>query len=112
MNRDEQFPGSVLRVFEAHVKPGCADTLAKKFATTSAKVVDGQPGNQGHFLGKQVDGETEVMFFVSAWTGLDAIKSYFGKDWESSYLPPGYTDLIEAYSVKHIALQKDWPSLA
>jgi hypothetical protein len=48
MSDEKAFSGSILRVFEARAKPGCADSLAKKFATTSVDVVGNQPGNQGH----------------------------------------------------------------
>jgi len=34
----------------------------------------------------------------------------FGADWESSFLPPGYSELIEGCSVKHFALRTDWHS--
>jgi hypothetical protein len=44
MSDDKTFDGSILRVFEARAKPGCADSLAKKFATTSVDVVRNQPG--------------------------------------------------------------------
>jgi hypothetical protein len=50
MSKDNTFSGSILRIFEARAKPGCADSLAKKFATTSVDVVRNQPGNQGHFF--------------------------------------------------------------
>ena len=89
---------------------GCADSLAKKFATTSVDVVRNQPGNQGHFFGKSVSNEDDVFLFVSVWRDLNAVKTRFGTDWESSFLPPGYSDLIEECSVKHFALRTDWHS--
>jgi quinol monooxygenase YgiN len=108
MSKDDTFSGSILRIFEARVKPGCADSLAKKFATTSADVVRNQPGNQGHFFGKRVYDEDDVFLFVSVWRDLDAVKTRFGDEWESSFLPPGYAELIEECSVKHFALRTDW----
>jgi len=92
---EKAFSGSILRVFEARAKPGYADSLAKKFATTSVDVVRNQPGNQGHFFGR---------------SDLNAVKARFGDDWKSSFLPPGYSELIEECSVKHFALRTDWHS--
>ena len=108
MSKDNTFSGSILRIFEARVKPGCADSLAKKFATTSVDVVRNQPGNQGHFFGKRVADEDDVFLFVSVWRDLNAVKTRFGDEWESSFLPPGYSELIEESSVKHFALRTDW----
>src|SRR5204863_4851160 len=110
MSNEKAFSGSILRVFEARAKSGCADSLAKKFATTSGDVVKNQPGNQGHFFGKSVSDEDDVFLFVSVWRDLNAVKTRFGDDWESSFLPPGYSELIEECSVKHFALRTDWHS--
>ena len=110
MSDEKAFGGSILRVFEARSKPGCADSLAKRFATTSVDVVRNQPGNQGHFFGKSVSDEGDVFLFVSIWRDLKAVNRRFGGDWESSFLPPGYSELIEVCSVKHFALRTDWHS--
>jgi hypothetical protein len=66
MSDEKAFRGSILRVFEARAKPGCADSLAKKFATTSVDVVRNQPGNQGHFFGAF---QTKMMSFYSFLSG-------------------------------------------
>ena len=63
MSDEKAFSGSILRVFEARAKPGCADSLVKKFATTSGDVVRNQPGNLGHFFGKSVSDEDDVLFY-------------------------------------------------
>ena len=110
MSEEKGFNGSILRVFEARAKPGCAELLARKFATTSVDVVRNQPGTQGHFFGKRVSGEDDVFLFVSVWRDLDAVKSRFGGEWESSFLPAGYSELIDECSVKHFALRTDWGS--
>ena len=110
MSDAKAFSGSILRVFEARAKPGCADSLAEKFATTSVDVVRNQPGNQGHFFGKSASDEDDVLLFVSVWRDLNAVQTRFGDDWESSLLPPGYSELIEECSVKHFALRTDWHS--
>ncbi|HTP82346.1 MAG TPA: antibiotic biosynthesis monooxygenase [Alphaproteobacteria bacterium] len=107
---EKAFSGSILRMFEARAKPGCADSLAQKFATTSIDVVRNQPGNQGHFFGKGVSAEDNRFLFVSVWRDLSAVKTRFGDDWEGSFLPPGYSDLIEECSVKHFALRTNWHS--
>jgi len=44
--------GPVLRIFEARTKPGRANELLENFASTSAGVVAGEPGNRGYIFGK------------------------------------------------------------
>ena len=88
MSDKKAFSGSIMRVFEARAKPGCADSLATKFATTSVDVVKNEPGNQGHFFGKSVSSEDDVFVFVSVWRDLAVVKARFGDDWESSFLRP------------------------
>ena len=39
---------------------------------------------------------------------LDAVKAHFGEDWQSSYLPSGYEELIDACSVRHVDLGAGW----
>jgi heme-degrading monooxygenase HmoA len=80
MSDKKTFSGSIVRVFEARTKPGCADSLVKKFATTSVDVVRNQPGNQGHFFGKSVSEEDDVFLFVSVWRDLNVVKTRFGDD--------------------------------
>lgn len=110
MSDDKTFSGSILRVFEARAKQGCADTLAKKLATTSVDVVRSQPGNQGYFFGKSISDENDVFVFVSVWKDLVSIKKLFGEEWESSFLPPGYSELIEECCIRHVVLGRDWLS--
>ncbi len=100
--------GPLLRVFEVRTKPGCADRLLRNFSTTSAEVVKGQPGNKGYFFGNCVQGGDNVVWFVSVWKDLDAVKERFGGDWQSSYLPEGYEDLIEECSIRHFDMGSGW----
>ncbi|MEM7226933.1 MAG: antibiotic biosynthesis monooxygenase [Pseudomonadota bacterium] len=100
--------GPILRLFEVKAKAGCAETLLQKFATTSAEVVSGQPGNAGYFFGQGLAGAEDVVVFASLWRDMDAVKARFGADWLSSYLPPGYEDLIESCSVRHLDLSAGW----
>ncbi len=86
--------GPILRVFDVQTKPGCAGTLLEKFAVTSAAVVEGEPGNKGYFFGQGVEGDSDTVMFVSVWDNMDAVKARFGADWQVSFLPPGYEDLI------------------
>ncbi len=100
--------GPVLRVFEAHAKPNCAEKLLQNFATTSADVVLGEPGNRGYFFGRCVpDGENTVLF-VSVWKDLAAVKERFGDDWQVSYIPEGYDELIDECSVRHVDISNGW----
>ena len=100
--------GPVLRLFEVRTRPGCADELMRNFATTSADVVRDNPGNEGYFFGRGAGGDDDVVFFASLWRNLDAIKERFGEDWQSSFLPTGYEDLIERHSVRHFDLSGGW----
>ncbi|MGI9408790.1 MAG: antibiotic biosynthesis monooxygenase family protein [Hyphomicrobiaceae bacterium] len=102
------FEGPVLRVFEVRTKPNCADELLGKFATTSAQVVTGEPGNHGYFFGHCVEGDGNVVLFVSVWKDLAAVKAKFGDAWQVSYMPDGYTDLVEECSVRHFELNGGW----
>jgi len=100
--------GPLLRIFEVRTKPSCAETLLKNFATTSAGVVKDEPGNQGYFFGRCVQGGDDVLMFVSVWRDLDAVKERFGADWQTSFIPEGYEDLIEECSVRHFDMSEGW----
>ncbi len=97
-----------MRLFEVQTKPGCADDLMRKFATTSAEVVRNKPGNKGYFFGHGAAGDDNVVVFASIWKDLQSIKDHFGEEWQSSYLPPGYEDLISKCSVRHFGLHSGW----
>lgn len=97
-----------MRLFHVRTKPGCSDTLLKNFATTSADVVQREPGNQGYFFGHGIGSAEDVVVFASFWTDLDAIKLRFGSDWQVSFLPEGYEDLIEECWIEHIDLGSGW----
>ena len=89
-------------------KEGCAEALLQSFATTSAQVVQGEPGNAGYFFGRGLPAEGEVVVFASLWRDLEAVKERFGEDWQSAYLPPGYEAMIERCSVRHFDLADGW----
>ena len=108
MQRKESEAGPIMRLFEARAKPGCAEALLRKFATTSAEVVQGKPGNEGYFFGHGVGPDDGVVFFASMWRDLDSVKARFGEDWQSSFLPQGYEDLIDECSVRHVELSSGW----
>ena len=93
---------SILRVFDVRAKPGKAELLKRKLSDTSVSVVKGKPGNLGYFFGENISSDGNDLVFISVWTNLDSIKSYFGEDWGKSYLPEGYEEIIETCSVKHI----------
>ena len=109
MDPDER-AGRVLRIFEATAKPGCADALLERFGTTSVDVVRGEPGNEGYFFGRSVqpDRDRDVVMFVSVWTDLDAIRHRFGTAWQESHLPPGYAELVESCSIRHVDVGAGW----
>ena len=82
--------------------------LKEKFATTSADVVQHEPGNKGYFFGRGVSADEDVVVFASFWESLDAIKQRFGEDWQVSFLPEGYEDFIEKCWVQHIDVSTGW----
>lgn len=100
--------GPILRLFQVQAKPGRAGDLLARFGSTSAAVVDGHPGNQGYFFGQGVGNDRDMVVFVSAWADIDAVKKRFGEQWQSSYLPEGYEDLIASCSVHHIDVSRGW----
>ena len=108
MQRNGSDGGPIMRLFEARAKPGSAGTLLQKFASTSADVVRGEPGNEGFFFGHGVGPDDGVVFFASIWRDLDSVKARFGEDWQSSFLPQGYEDLIDECSVRHVELSSGW----
>ena len=93
---------SILRVFEVRAKPGKAELLKKKLAATSVAVVEGKPGNLGYFFGENLSTDGSDLVFISVWKDLESIKSRFGDEWQASYLPEGYEEIIESCSIRHI----------
>ena len=97
-----KFRKSILRVFEVKAKPGSAGLLKQKLSEISVSVVKGKPGNLGYFFGENISSDGNDFVFISVWKDLESIKSHFGKDWEQSYLPDGYINMIDSCSIKHI----------
>ena len=97
-----QFDSVVLRVFDVRARPGKAGILKRKLADTSVSVVQGEPGNLGYFFGATVSTDENDLVFISVWQDLESIQQRFGKDWERSFLPEGYEELIETCSVRHL----------
>lgn len=100
--------GPVLRLFEVRTKKGCAEQLLRNFATTSADVVREEPGNRGYFFGRGIATDEDTVVFASVWKDLDAIKTRFGAEWQVSFLPDGYENLIDECSVRHIDMSGGW----
>ncbi|MEM7133386.1 MAG: antibiotic biosynthesis monooxygenase [Chloroflexota bacterium] len=93
---------SILRIFEVRAKPGQTKILKEKLSDTSVAVVNGKPGNLGYFFGENLSSDGNDLVFISIWKDLESIKSRFGQQWEDSFLPDGYEELIEHCSIKHI----------
>ena len=93
---------SILRIFEVRAKPGNIELLKQKLSDTSVSVVNGKPGNLGYLFGENISSEENDLVFISVWKDLESIKSLFGKEWEESFLPEGYDEIIESCSIKHI----------
>ena len=93
---------SIMRVFEVRAKPGNAETLKQKLSDTSVHVVKGKTGNLGYFFGKNLSSDGNDLVFISVWQDMDSIKLLFGDEWEESFLPEGYDEMIESCSIKHI----------
>ncbi len=97
-----QLKKSIFRVFEVRAKAGKAEALKQKLSDTSITVVKGKPGNLGYFFGKHLYSDEHDLVFISVWKDMESVKSCFGEDWEQSYLPEGYEEIIESCSIKHI----------
>ena len=82
------------RTLTVKVRDGRAETLLQKFSTASADVVRNEPGNCGYFFGRGIITDAGQLVFASLWKDLDAIKQRFGEDWQASFLPEGYEDMI------------------
>ncbi|QFT33519.1 hypothetical protein FIV00_23710 [Labrenzia sp. THAF82] len=105
-NKPQQ--GPILRLFQARVKDGKEKSLLAQFATTSAEVVRSEPGNKGFFFGREVSVEENRLIFASLWSDMTSVKQKFGDQWDQSFLPEGYDDLIEEHSIQHIDLSSGW----
>ena len=108
MGDEKRNPGPIMRLFQVKIKKGRANTLLHQFATTSATIVRDKPGNVGYFFGKGVAADDDRLVFASFWKDPESVKQHFGDDWQSSYLPEGYENLIEECSVCHIDLSDGW----
>ncbi len=108
MDATQPDEGPVLRLFQVKIKEGHAETLMKKFATTSAGVVRHEPGNSGYFFGRGFAPDEGYLVFASLWDTIESVKQRFGDTWQQSFLPEGYDDLIEEHSIRHIDLSSGW----
>ena len=108
MNAIEQDKKLIMRLFHVRAKSGCAADLIEKFSSTSADVVQHEPGNKGYFFGAGVETDQDVLVFASFWEDMNAVKARFGADWQVSFLPDGYEDMIEEYWVQHIDVGAGW----
>ena len=101
---------AILRVFQARPKAGKAQQLKDKFAQTSVTAVVGEPGNLGYLYGTDLSSDHDLVF-ISLWESLDAVKQRFGENWQVSFLPEGYEELIEYCTVRHIEFDGELSSL-
>ncbi|MBG6174683.1 quinol monooxygenase YgiN [Labrenzia sp. EL_208] len=108
MDATQPDKGPVLRLFQVKIKKGHAETLMRKFATTSADVVRHEPGNSGYFFGRGFAPDEGYLVFASLWDTIESVKQRFGDTWQQSFLPEGYDDLIEEHSIRHIDLSSGW----
>ncbi len=93
---------AILRIFDVRARAGKADILKRKLSDTSIDVVKGEPGNLGYFFGESLSGDDHDLVFISVWRDLDSVKTRFGENWQLSFLPEGYEDLIENCSIRHV----------
>ena len=93
---------AILRIFEVRAKPEKAALLKQKLSDTSVAVVKGKPGNLGYFFGTNLTAGENDLVFISVWKNLESVKSLFGEDWQESFLPEGYDQIIQSCSIKHV----------
>lgn len=108
MNSVEQDGKLIMRLFHVRAKSGCAADLLAKFASTSVGVVQHSPGNKGYFFGAGVETDQDVLVFASFWEDIEAIKARFGPEWQMSFLPEGYEDMIDERWVQHLDVGAGW----
>ncbi len=104
MQHEDESSGPIMRLFEARAKPGRADELAQKLSTSSIDVVRNKLGNKGYIFGRSLTDDNDMLVFASIWTDLHAVKERFGENWQNSFLPEGYAELIDECSVRHFVL--------
>ena len=97
-----QLNNAILRIFDVRAKPAKAAVLKQKLSDTSVSVVKGKPGNLGYFFGESLSSDENDLVFISVWDSLESVKARFGEDWEESFLPAGYEELIEHCSIRHV----------
>ena len=93
---------AIMRIFEVRAKPGKCGLLKQKLSDTSISVVKDKPGSLGYFFGENLSFDENDLVFISVWKDLESIKALFGKNWEESFLPEGYEEIIESCSIKHV----------
>ena len=98
----------ILRVFEVRAKPGNAAELKRKLSDTSVSVVSGKPGNLGYLFGENLSSDENDLVFISLWRDLESVKSRFGDEWQESFLPEGYEEMIESCSIRHIEVEGEF----
>lgn len=98
---------AILRLFLVRTREGCAEALLENFKTNSVDVVRYKPGNLGFFYGKGAMLDNNHLVFASLWDSIESIQERFGEDWQQSYLPEGYDELILEHSVQHIELSEE-----
>jgi hypothetical protein len=98
----------ILRIFKARAKRGCEGALGEKLATTSTQLVRDQSGLLGFLAAGPTNNRDRAFVFATIWCDADALKAFFGQEWRTSLLPPGYLDLIEACSVEHYHLTEQF----
>ncbi len=108
MTNDAKPQKVIMRLFHVRAKSGCAAELRKKFAVTSADVVQNEPGNRGYFFGQGEALDEDVVVFASFWADMAAVKRRFSAAWQESLLPDGYDELIEECWVQHIDVGAGW----
>lgn len=108
MNKSQTRHTTIMRLFQVKAKSGCAEQLLQNFGTISADEVQHELGNDGYCFGRGIQHDQDKLIFASFWKDLDAIKQRFGDDWKVSFLPEGYDELIEEYSVSHINIAEGW----
>jgi quinol monooxygenase YgiN len=96
----------IARVFRATAAPGCRDELLQRFRSSSAALVSSKVGCLGYRILEPINALAPEVVFESVWRDLDAVKAAFGKAWQQSYLPEGYSALMTAHSVQHFLVSE------
>ncbi len=91
----------ILRVFRAVIREGRVDEFKRLVQAQSIPWLNESDGMLAYFPG-QPFGENEREFaMVTLWRDLDALRAFFGDDWNNPVVTEDEAPLVEAMYAEH-----------